>query len=78
MLSVGILAASFLRGHMGRDGVIHKTFFPLAWIVFAALLWGPVIDGVARNVCNSVDPRWVYFSNHGFYGSRFALEFILS
>ena len=80
LLSVGILAGFFFFEDIwGRDGVIHKTFFSmLAWIVFAALLWGR--HQIGWRGTSAI--RWTLvgftFLITGFYGSKFALEFILS
>lgn len=79
-LSVGILAGFFFFEDIwGRDGVIHKTFFSvLAWIIFAALLWGR--HQIGWRGTSAI--RWTIvgfaFLITGFYGSKFALEFILS
>ena len=79
LLSVGILAGFFFFEDVwGRDGVIHKTFFSvLAWVVFAALLWGR--HRIGWRGTSAI--RWTLvgftFLITGFYGSKFALEFIL-
>ena len=80
LLSLGILAGFlFIEDIWGRDGVIHKTFFSmLAWIVFATLLWGR--HHIGWRGTSAI--RWTLigftFLIIGFYGSKFALEFLLS
>ena len=80
LLSLGILAGFlFIEDIWGRDGVIHKTFFSmLAWIVFATLLWGR--HSIGWRGTSAI--RWTLigftFLIIGFYGSKFALEFLLS
>ena len=80
LLSVGILAGFFFFEDIwGREGVIHKTFFSiLAWIVFSVLLWGR--HQIGWRGTSAI--RWTLigfiFLITGFYGSKFALQFILS
>ncbi len=80
LLSLGIVAGLlFFDDIWGRDGVIHKTFFSiLAWIVFAVLLWGRHQLGwrgvtAIRGTLSGFALLLV-----GFYGSKFALEYIFS
>lgn len=80
LLSLGIIAGFlFVDDIFGRDGVIHKTFFSiLAWLVFAVLLWGRHQLGWR----GSTAIRWTLIGFAlllvGFYGTKFALEFILA
>ena len=80
LLSLGIIAGFlFIEDTWGRDGVIHKTFFSiLAWLVFSVLLWGR--HKIGWRGTSAV--RWTLigfaFLITGFYGSKFALEFLLS
>ena len=80
LLSVGIVAGFlFIDDIWGRDGVIHKTFFSiLAWLVFCVLLWGRHSLGW-RGVTAI---RWT-FSGFAlvivaYYGTKFALEYVIS
>jgi len=80
LLSLGIVAGIvFISDIWGRDGVIHKSFFSiLAWMVFAVLLWGRYQLGwrgvtAIRGTLSGFGLLLV-----GFYGSKFALEFIIS
>ena len=79
LLSLGILAGLvFIDDIWGRDGIIHKTFFSvLAWVVFAVLLLGRHQLGW-RGVTAIRGTLTVFgFLIIGFYGSKFALEYIL-
>ena len=79
LLSLGIVAgAIFIDDVWGRDGVIHKTFFSvLAWIVFAVLLWGR--HQLGWRGMTAIRGTLIGFTLLilGFYGSKFALEFML-
>lgn len=80
LLSLGIIAGVFFVDDIWeRDGVIHKTFFSiLAWIVFAVLLWGRHQLGW-RGITAI---RWTIIGFAlllvGFYGTKFALEYIIA
>jgi len=79
LLSLGIIAGvMFIDDIWGLDGVIHKTFFSiLAWLVFAVLLWGRHQLGWR----GSTAIRWTLIGFAlllvGFYGTKFALEYII-
>jgi ABC-type uncharacterized transport system permease subunit len=79
LLSLGIVAgAIFIDDVLGRDGVIHKAFFSvLAWIVFAVLLWGR--HQLGWRGMTAIRGTLIGFTLLilGFYGSKFALEFML-
>ena len=79
LLSVGILAGMmFIDDIWGIDGVIHKSFFSiLAWIVFASLLWGRHQLGWRGQTAIRGTLTGFGFLIIGFYGSKFALEYIL-
>ena len=79
LLSLGILAGLiFIDDIWGRDGIIHKTFFSvLAWVVFEVLLLGRHQLGwrgvtAIRGTLTGFGCLII-----GFYGSKFALEYIL-
>ena len=79
LLSLGIVAGLvFMDDIWGIDGVIHKTFFSvLAWIVFVVLLWGRHQLGwrgvtAIRGTLTGFGLLLI-----GFYGSKFALEYII-
>ncbi|MGI9250931.1 MAG: cytochrome C assembly family protein [Pseudohongiellaceae bacterium] len=80
LLSLGIVAGFiFVDDLWSRDGIIHKTFFSLlAWLVFSVLLWG-------RHQAGWRGPTAVRYTLSGFgllivgfYGSKFALEYVFS
>jgi ABC-type uncharacterized transport system permease subunit len=79
LLSLAIVAGLiFLDNIWGSDGVIHKTFFSiLAWVVFAVLLWGRHQLGW-RGV-TAIRGTLIGFGLLlvGFYGSKFALEYVI-
>ena len=79
LLSLGILAGLvFIDDIWGRDGVIHKTFFSvLAWVVFAVLLLGRHQLGWRGVTAIRGTLIGFGFLIIGFYGSKFALEYIL-
>ncbi len=80
LLSLGIVAGIlFVEDIWGVDGVIHKTFFSiLAWLVFAVLLWGRHQLGWR----GSTAIRWTLIGFAllliGYYGTKFALEYIIA
>lgn len=79
LLSLGIVAGLvFIDDIWGRDGVIHKTFFSvLAWIVFAVLLWGRHRMGWRGVTAIRGTLIGFGFLIVGFYGSKFAIEYII-
>jgi|TARA_B110000483_G_scaffold233751_1_gene302894 ABC-type uncharacterized transport system permease subunit len=79
LLTLGIVAgAIFIDDVWGRDGVIHKTFFSvLAWIVFAVLLWGRHQLGWRGMTAIRGTLSGFTLLLLGFYGSKFALEYML-
>lgn len=79
LLSLGIVAGLvFIDDIWGRDGVIHKTFFSvLAWIVFAVLLWGRHQMGWRGVTAIRGTLVGFGFLIVGFYGSKFAIEYII-
>ncbi len=80
LLSLGILAGIvFIDDIWGRDGIIHKSFFSvLAWCVFAVLLWGR--HQLGWRGLTAIKGTLIGFGLLliGFYGSKFALEFLLA
>ena len=63
----------------GIDGVIHKTVFSLlAWIVFAVLLWGRHQLGWRGQTAIRGTLTGFGLLILGFYGVKFALEFIIT
>ena len=80
LLSLGIVAGFvFISDIWGRDGVIHKSFFSvLAWIVFAVLLWGRHQLGWRGATAIRGTLSGFALLLVGFYGSKFALEFLVS
>ncbi len=80
LLSLGIVAGLiFIDDIWGRDGVIHKTFFSvLAWVVFAALLWGRHQLGWRGVTAIRGTLTGFALLLIGFYGSKFILEYILA
>lgn len=79
LLSLGIVAGIiFVDDVWGREGVIHKTFFSvMAWIVFAILLWGRHQLGWRGVTAIRGTLSGFALLILGFYGSKFALEYIL-
>ncbi len=79
LLSVGIVAGLvFVDNIWGIDGIIHKTFFSgLAWIVFAVLLWGRHQLGWRGVTAIRGTLTGFGLLIIGFYGSKFALEYII-
>ena len=80
LLSLGIVAGLlFIDDIWGLDGVIHKTFFSiLAWIVFAILLWGRHRLGWRGNTAIKGTLSGFALLIVGFYGVKFALEYIIT
>lgn len=80
LLSLGIVAGVlFVEDFWEQDGVPHKTVFSiLAWLVFAILLWGRHQLGWR----GSTAIRWTLIGFAlllvGFYGTKFALEYIIA
>ena len=63
----------------GVDGVIHKTVFSLlAWIVFAVLLWGRHQLGWRGQTAIRGTLIGFALLIIGFYGVKFALEYLIS
>ncbi len=79
LLSLGIIAGFvFIDDIWNVDGIVHKTFFSLlSWVVFAILLWGRYQLGWRGTTAI----RWTLAGFTlllvGFYGSKFALEYVL-
>ena len=63
----------------GVDGVIHKTVFSiLAWVVFAVLLWGRHQLGWRGQTAIRGTLSGFALLIIGFYGVKFALEYLIS
>lgn len=63
----------------GVDGVIHKTVFSLlAWVVFAVLLWGRHQLGWRGKTAIRGTLSGFALLIIGFYGVKFALEYLIS
>jgi ABC-type uncharacterized transport system permease subunit len=79
LLSTAIVAGFlFFDNIWGIDGIIHKTFFSLlAWIVFAALLWGRSSLGWRGVTAIRFTLSGFGLLILGFYGSKFALEYLI-
>ena len=79
LLSLGIVAGFvFINDIWGRDGVIHKSFFSaLAWVVFAVLLWGRHQLGWRGATAIRGTLSGFALLLVGFYGSKFALEYLV-
>ena len=79
-LSLAIAAGFlFFDNIWGIDGVIHKTFFSLlAWCVFAALLWGRIRLGWRGPTAIRFTLSGFGLLILGFYGSKFALEYLIA
>ncbi len=78
LLSVGIAVGFlFFDNIWGRDGVIHKSFFSmLAWTVFGILLWGRHQLGWRGTTAIRGTLTGFLLLILGFYGSKFAMEYI--
>jgi ABC-type uncharacterized transport system permease subunit len=80
LLSLGIfIGFIFIEDLNEQEGVLHKMFFSiLAWIVFACLLWGRHKMGWRGRT--AIRGTLIGFSLLliGFYGSKFALEYVIS
>ncbi len=69
----------FFDNIWGIDGVIHKTVFSiLAWLVFAVLLWGRHQLGWRGQTAIRGTLGGFAMLITGFYGVKFALEYIIS
>jgi len=79
LLSLGIAAGfMFVDDIWSHAGLIHKTFFSiLAWIVFAVLLWGRHQLGWRGRIAIRFTIAGFLLLLLGFYGSKFALEYVL-
>ena len=79
-LSLGILAGFFFVDNIwSYHGMVHKTFFSiLAWFVFAALLWGRHRLGWRGKTAIRFTVTGFVFLLLGFYGSKFALEYVFN
>jgi len=79
LLTLGIAAGLIFVQDIAAHGLLHKTFFSiLAWIVFAILLWGRHKLGWRGKTAIRGTLTGFGFLILGFYGSKFALEYILS
>ncbi len=80
ILSVAIVAGFlFFDNIWGINGVIHKTFFSLlAWTVFAILLWGRSRLGWRGVTAIRFTLSGFALLILGFYGSKFALQILIS
>ncbi|MDO9319715.1 MAG: cytochrome c biogenesis protein CcsA [Gammaproteobacteria bacterium] len=79
LLSLGIIAGFIFVEDMWAQGLPHKTFFSLlAWMVFAALLWGRHKLGWRGTTAIRFTLTGFLLLIVGFYGSKFVLEYILS
>ncbi|GJM12618.1 MAG: inner membrane protein YpjD [Pseudohongiella sp.] len=81
MLLTLTIATAFLffENIWGIDGVIHKTVFSiLAWIVFAVLLWGRHQLGWRGRTAIRGTLGGFALLIMGFYGVKFALEYLIS
>ena len=79
LLTLGIGAGLlFIDDIWGRDGIIHKSFFSvMAWLVFAALLWGRHQLGWRGSTAIRGTLSGFFLLIVGFYGSKFALEYLI-
>jgi ABC-type uncharacterized transport system permease subunit len=79
LLTLTITAAFlFFDDIWGVDGVIHKTVFSLlAWIVFAVLLWGRHQLGWRGQTAIRGTLSGFALLIIGFYGVKFALEYLI-
>lgn len=80
LLSLTIATAFlFFDNIWGVDGIIHKTVFSLlAWIVFAVLLWGRHQLGWRGQTAIRGTLSGFALLIIGFYGVKFALEYLIS
>ncbi len=80
LLSAAIIAGFlFIDNIWGIHGIIHKTFFSLlAWCVFAALLWGRSRLGWRGTTAIRFTLSGFALLILGFYGSKFALEYLIA
>ena len=80
ILTLGIVAGFlFVDDLWAQAGMIHKTFFSiLAWVVFAALLWGRHQIGWRGRTAIRFTLTGFIFLLLGFYGSKFALEYVIN
>lgn len=80
LLSLGILAGFIFNEHIfAHAGIIHKTFFSiLAWVVFAALLWGRHRLGWRGQTAIRGTLIGFTLLLVGFYGSKFVIEYVLN
>lgn len=80
VLTLGIAAGFlFVEDLLQQDGLLHKTFFSLlAWVVFAVLLWGRHQQGWRGRTAIRFTLTGFVFLLLGFYGSKFALEYVFA
>ena len=80
LLSLTIATGCLFFGDIwGADGVIHKTVFSLlAWFVFAVLLWGRHQLGWRGQTAIRGTLSGFTLLIIGFYGVKFALEYLIS
>lgn len=80
LLALSMLAGViFFQDVWGQEGIIHKAFFSsLAWLVFAGLLWGRHVLGWRGTTAIRGTLTGFIFLILGFYGSKFALEYIFA
>ena len=80
LLTLAIATAFlFFDNIWGIDGVIHKTVFSLlSWVVFAVLLWGRHQLGWRGQTAIRGTLAGFALLIIGFYGVKFALEYIIS
>lgn len=78
LLGLGIVAGFiFIDDIRTQEGIIHKTFFSvLAWFVFAGLLWGRHKLGWRGSTAIRGTLTGFLLLLVGFYGSKFALEYV--
>ncbi|MDX1492322.1 MAG: cytochrome c biogenesis protein CcsA [Pseudohongiellaceae bacterium] len=79
LLTLGIIGGVIFVQDLSENGLAHKTFFSVvAWIVFAVLLWGRHKLGWRGKTAIRFTLSGFALLILGFYGSKFALEYILS
>ncbi|MFM1895166.1 MAG: hypothetical protein RLZZ385_240 [Pseudomonadota bacterium] len=80
ILTLGIIAGFlFVEDLWAHAGIVHKTFFSLlAWVVFAILLWGRHQIGWRGRTAIRFTVTGFVFLLVGFYGSKFALEYVFN